>query len=417
MPVRSIYYGVAMAPGRRLSLHICGSVGSPEHDPLLIVGEERAVDLVYALNERPMSVEELCSVLGIDRERVVGLLNAWARVNAVRVQPDGRYRVNFAIFTRSDIYALDGISDRVAAQLVERIGSIYGDIVSMAGRLSSARQVAIDKLLFAVIGSYSLDLSCLGALEERGLIVRTKDQPGGGRYLLFAREELGEEEKTRIYDMMFWGTHHERLNRYSFISFGDSTGYRYAFPDILWLLIESSHMGLRGSGAPEWVLKKALSLTLIKALYIPALEEIASLLLKVNEQPLGAENIYKDWPRDAVELLEDMGYITRSENMFRLSYPVFTIEDRDIVEEIASRIAPIAVDTFEQSHQTLLRDLSGISPLRNEIPVEEVMNEVWHWIFAKTNRELAMRGMIYNPPRRRHREARYIAWVSEFSWG
>jgi hypothetical protein len=50
------------------------------------------------------------------------------------------------------------------------------------------------------------------------------------------------------------------------------------------------------------------------------------------------------------------------------------------------------------------------------VPLEEVLNEAWHWIFAQTNRILAEKGFLYDPPRRRTGEARCIAWISEFHY-
>jgi hypothetical protein len=68
-------------------------------------------------------------------------------------------------------------------------------------------------------------------------------------------------------------------------------------------------------------------------------------------------------------------------------------------------------ETIHRNHAKLQKALKNTSPIRNRVPLAEVLNEAWHWIFAQTDRILAEKGFLYDPPRRRTGEARYIAWI------
>jgi hypothetical protein len=64
----------------------------------------------------------------------------------------------------------------------------------------------------------------------------------------------------------------------------------------------------------------------------------------------------------------------------------------------------------------LERALGGTNPARNNIEFTEVLTEAWHWIFAQTNKILSEKGLLYDPPKRRRGEARYMAWISQFPY-
>jgi hypothetical protein len=119
---------------------------------------------------------------------------------------------------------------------------------------------------------------------------------------------------------------------------------------------------------------------------------------------------------DVTGLLEDMNYISHKKEMFKLNYPVFAAEDSKVIEQLGNLVSPFITKTFHRNRAKLQESLRNASPIRNKVEFTEVLNDAWHWIFAQTNRILAENGLLYDPPKRRAGEARYIAWMSEFQF-
>jgi hypothetical protein len=193
---------------------------------------------------------------------------------------------------------------------------------------------------------------------------------------------------------------------------------RYAFPDVLWTLQISPKAAQKSSKSPPWITQK-LS-TIAQSLSKKMLQDTAGLLFRINaEQTISAKELTEDnaeaWSRDLVCLLEDMNYIVREKGMLKLNCPVFTDDDKKIVEQIADVALPLVTKTTRQNYSILKTALKNTTPLKNKIALNEVLNEAWHWIFAHTNKILAEKGFLYDPPIKRVTEARYIAWTAEFS--
>jgi elongation factor P hydroxylase len=101
---------------------------------------------------------------------------------------------------------------------------------------------------------------------------------------------------------------------------------------------------------------------------------------------------------------EDIQLMAKKCNMFALELADRIMERSRSIEDAALKVS--------SSKQV---DLRKILLMRN-FDFRMIYVDVWHWIFGQSNRILADRGFIYDPPRRKGDEARYIAWVSEFSF-
>lgn len=228
-----------VASSRRLKrpmMYVCGDSGSfDEFNPSFVARQKLGLELLYMLNKHLMNTNKVCSALKISRKQAVKLLNSWARINAIR-EESGVYHVNFAVFTKEDLMILAQVSDPIARELADRIGDHAKRIISLAKNFSAAKQVRTEKLLFAALGCFTLDWLGLKTLEEEKLLTKNKPQPGNRNYLLFAREEVDRKTALRLYDKMYWGSHSDMSDGYTFTSFGDHHGMRYAFPDVLWIL-------------------------------------------------------------------------------------------------------------------------------------------------------------------------------------
>ena len=403
---------------KRLMVYICGDSGPfDELNPSFVARQKLGSELLYMLNKRPMTTKQVCSALKISQKEALKLLDGWTRINAIR-EESGVYHVNFAIFMKEDLMTLARASEPIASELADRICNHAKRITSLAKNFSAAQRVQTQKLLFAAVGCFILDWLGLKALEEDGLLVKNKLQPGNRNYLLFAREEIDRKTAVELYDKMYWGSHSDMSNGYTFTSFGDY-GARYAFPDVLWPLQVASRAVQTLLQSPLWMTEKLSMITQLCAKKM--LRDVAFCLFRLDAEGMISakeltENNDEAWLQSLVDLLEDMNYLVREKGRLKLDYPIFAADDKKIVEQIGDIILPSVTQTIRQNRSVLERALSNTTPVRNKVAVTEVLNEAWHWIFAQTNKILAEKGFLYAPPKKRAEEARYIAWVAQFSF-
>ena len=399
---------------KTLITYICGDSGPlDDFNPFFVMRQRLVPELLYALNRHPLSLGEISSAMKIDRTEASKLLLDLTRIKAVN-EESGVYSVTFSIFTSDDLLVLKHATSPIAVALSNSIVDRKSEINSWIENLSSFEQVERGKLLFAALGCFVLDWLGLKILQEEGILVRSKLRPGNRSYLLFAREQVDSSEFTKLYGKMYWGSNSDKIGDYVFTSFGDHTGLRYAFPDIVWTLRTTPRNEM-----PRWMSQKLSRLTeLIAGQW---LKNAGHLLLRLNSQgPVSARDLERDSEAtgilDVLHLLDDMNYITRNRGICKLDYPVFAARDKKVIEQLGHLVLPLVAEAIHRNYAKLEKALKNTSPIRNKVELDEVLNEAWHWIFGQTNRVLAEKGFLYDPPRRRIGEARYIAWISEFGF-
>ena len=416
------YFDVEMSLDSRtktLEIHICGGSGPlDEFNPFLVTRQKWASELLFLLNEHPLSLSQISSALKSGRTETARLLEDLTRIQAVKEQ-SGIYSVAFSISTRDDIFILKNATRPIAQKLSASIAFHKKEMDLSAKNLSSFDQVGKDKLLFAALGCFVLDWLGLKLLQEEGVLVERKQQPGNRNYLLFAREQVKPSEVGRLYGKMYWGSRSDDLGDWVFTSFGDHNGIRYAFPDIVWALRSLPKSAQTFHETPSWMSKKMCAL--FDLISTRLLKDVGQLLVRLNEEgPVSVMDLKKNGEMartlDAVRLLEDMNYIINEKRIFRLNYPVFEARDKNIIEQLGQLVSPMITKVMRQNLTKLQKALEHTSPIRNNIEFDEVLNEAWHWIFAQTNKILSEKRIMYDPPKRRLGEARYIAWLSQFHY-
>jgi hypothetical protein len=416
------YFDVQMCADSRfiktLETHICGESGPLDNfNPFLVTRQRWAPELLYLLNVHPLSSGQISSRLKIGKTETSKLLEDLTRIEAVK-ERSGIYSVAFPIFSRDDLFILKHATKPIAREVSARITYHKEEIEPLAKGFSSFEQVGKGKLLFAALGCFVLDWSCLTFLQEDGVLIKNKRQPGNRDYLLFAREQVKPNESTRLYDKMYWGSSSDEVEGFVFTSFGDHNGIRWAFPDIMWTLHASSRSAAPTfHQAPSWMGEKMS--VLVDMMSRRLLNDVGHSLFRLNEEgPISVKDLQKTSETtgtlDVSRLLEDMKYITKEKGFFKLNYPLFAAKDKNIIERLGHLVSPLVAKAIDQNRAKLRKALRNTSPIRNRIEFTEVLTEAWHWIFAQSNKILAEEEFMYDPPAGRVGEARYIAWVSQF---
>jgi len=240
--------------------YICGDSGPLDgFNPFFVVTQKWASEVLSLLNKNPLSLSRICSLLKLNKAQASHLLEHLIRIQAVK-EESGVYGVTFVIFTRKGLFTLQHATLPIANEITDGIVSHANEIMSLTTNLSSAEQVGRDKLLFAALGCFVLDWLELKILEEEGMLIKCKPQPGNRNYVLFARERIDSKISMKLYDKMYWGSHSDTIDDLVFTSFGD-LGIRYAFPDIVWNLKASPKIAQKFHKMPVWLIEKISTLT------------------------------------------------------------------------------------------------------------------------------------------------------------
>lgn len=390
-------------PEMTFHFYVCGNCNvADEHNPIVLLRDPLAQSIVRRLNDQPTTATQMAAAVGEEEGAIVQVLSALERTGAVAGGGEP-YRLAFPMFTAGDQQAIWAIATGMGSDIAHRLADMRPALVETLDRLSSARHVALEQLLLAVVGCVALDWASLERLEELGYLVRHKPQPGGGDYILFG-SELGDEVRER-----FCYSHSYRVAGYTFTTFGDLTGHRNAFPDLLWQLEETAR--------EREPLGQNASLRTTLRLYLEdLLLDAARLLESLAGQPLAEEAQASGVRREKVGVLVpalvELGYLEDGSSGWRPTGPVFLASDRTSIETAAALVVKIVEGVVSDRYREVQRALQGTSPARNGVPFEEVFNEVWHFVLSEANRALAETGFMAPPVRRGPGSARFLAWLS-----
>lgn len=344
-----------------LHFWICGSCDvSDEYAPITVLRDPRAQSIVRELNAGPATAVRLAKLLREEESEVFGLLSSLERTGAI-AQKGEAYLLVFPLFTSADVRVLKTIATEVAAEIAHRLAETGPALVEIASKVSPAEYIEIDRLLWAVVGCFGLDWGCLERLERLGYLVRHKAQPGGGDYILFGAE-LSDDFKER-----FCYSHSDSVGGYVFTTFGDVTGTRDAFPDLLRRVEETVLEDIPSS----WNRHLRLALRLY---FNELLMDAARVLEALAKESLAREALGRaaGVPEEKVAallpLLAQLGYLREERGNWQPKVPVFLASDKTPIETSVALVVDLVQPVVETHYNGLRRALHDISPVRNESP-------------------------------------------------
>ena len=398
---------------RTVRISITGESGPlDEYNPFLVLDNKFISRMLYVLNRKPMDVYQLQRNLKIKKETILTKIDDLLRVNAIR-EENGRYFVNFPIFTVEDLMMIAERTAIIGRKLANEIMKVSDKLSEISSSFTCIDNVEKEKVLFAIIGCFALDWLGLKLLEEEGFLVYRKAQPGNRSYVLFGEETARNYRKNL--NKVYCGSHTIESENIYFTSFGDHTGVRYAFPDILWTAnaVVCELRRKRRNKPPNWYVDKILEQQ--KIIQQKILRKSSFILFEINKRGTLPIVKYKKY-RDILNLLADMGYIRLMNDEAFLNWPVFMEADIKPIKEVCNLIGSISLNFVRSNFREWQVKFANITPMKNKIDFKESFNMIWHWIFGQTNKTLAENGFIHDPQPKMKGEARYIAWTSKVKY-
>jgi|GEM_PF-1055742 hypothetical protein len=324
----------------KLMVYVCGN-GEREYWEHAY----KVKELILKLSESPISMENALQL--VDKKSLDYLLQ-----EDILKEESGQIKLNFCFTPWEDVLKLREIGVKYGEALAEYLIKNFKGVDDNLKRLNCLRYSKLEYVRFAVVGCYALDLKFLTMLENEW---------GESRKFIPYAREIRDNWKEIAKDF-YWGCHSAKFGNYMFYSFGNHTGSRNAFPDLVW------------SGKARKDEAEALG---------KALEELHK-SGKISE------------------ILEKYGYV---------GVPFLDRDDGKIAWEVADRVASdVEKLVTEEKWETLKEDLSKLKASQ-WCTFEELFIEAWHWIFGWANNVLIRRG-YFAEPEESEDGGRYIKWVS-----
>ncbi len=383
---------------KKVNIWIGGNAGPlDDYNPFKITQEGIAPEILYILNKGPLTVSQISRAITKDEASVAKTINSLLKINAVRME-DGKYWVNFSIFSEEDQKIVFNIGEEYGKQLAYKLLEDKKEFSNLANKIQCANYIEKDKIIFALVGCFALDWYCLEELEKNNFLRSYKKQPGKRDYIL----QGGESSDINVH-RLYWGSHNMGAEEYTFTSFGDHVGPRSSLPDILWQASTAVSEHIKGD--PDLRETFANILSLYSENLLSDCGKLLELLL-TNRELKSIEN-----QGTLLNFLKKLNYISWEGKKYKLEIPVFLPQDEKIINEINKRTAKIVCYLLKHNYSKIKDALSETRPILNEISFEEVFVDVWHKIFGHCNMFLAEEGFMYNPPETPY-HARYLPWVT-----
>ena len=364
--------------GELIQFAMCGSAGE-ECNPYALTAPLERQKLLLLINSRPPGIEDIARELNMPIEEVARHLNELTKCGLVR-EVNGLYRPTFAIFTLKDQKILQPLINDLINDIVEVVKNNMKKIQEVINDLAIVRRgLRFNDLEYIIIGAVTLDYEGLDVLSEENLLLKSKKMPGGE--YIFAGFEVGLID---LKEAWMWG-HNGVFGKYWFSSHGRllPKGRRITFPDLAWLWYSGG-----------------INLDKIKSKMI----EIGSILEALVYEDLTLKDLQNKLNIDELSLAMNLSlllalkYITvLNRNVWRLNIPVFTAEDYEKIKSLSRLILKAIANRFKSKLNIIKEYYSRTPPARNNIPLKEAFNQVYHLIFENALNTLIENNVIKGP--------------------
>ncbi|MDW7759381.1 MAG: hypothetical protein SCM96_01940 [Acidobacteriota bacterium] len=383
--------------GPDLRFGITGTIGDNVPDarhPFRLLERPEIQKLVFELADSSRSESYL-----EDRLDGTGLTVQDLEAAGVVREEAGLYFLDFCLLTADDVKQVSAEAARygagLAAAVLERREELDPLLLEM-----SPPGVAAEATAFIVMGCFMLDWYGGFFAKDRGYADSARTHGNGSRYSLWAVERPSLDLKG-----MYWGSHNDYREGRVLSSFGDHHALpRTAFPDLLRRL-RSAVRRVETDPSIQPLLADLATDKLDRLA-----DDVGAIMLGLRSRDLKARELSSGTGIEMnrlgriLDLLERLDYIEtdKSSTAVRAVIPVLAAEDAVPLRKIRDLTAGILETWLEENYETLRESLGDITPLRFDVPFNEVFIQVWHEIFGAANKALAAEDWYAAPYARRY---------------
>lgn len=382
---------------------LCGSY-SKDYDPYAVTADTVTQQVLLAINSEPLSLQKIVAETNIGEQEAIQCLKALERcrlIKEIRKTSELCYKPSFTIFSLHDQEKLRPLVEKLSESLVRVVKDLLPKIREELENIECVRAgYHFPDLEYIAIGAYTLDYGGLEFLKEEGLLLVSKEMPGGN--YVFAGFEAG---LVNLREAWMWG-HNGEYGRYTFSTHGKlpPKGRRRAFPDLgrVWTYCAENEEE-----------EKNIEQRIVS---------YGDLLYGLLSRPATLDDLVRTLNRRKFDLIFDLTFLEELEYVvssvehgnplkYALKRPVLPLKDYKRIREPGRRILLQFLSHLKASHDELESSYRATSPSQNGIDMREAFNSIYHIIFEKALDKLMVAGIIEKPPLRKD-GGRYSPWVA-----
>lgn len=307
---------------------------------------------------------------------------------------EGKYRINFYLFTHQDVLRMREITESHASRISDALLKRRNEIEEA---VQSYQLPGVDRraVLYIALGYFSLDLDGLAYTAQRGYRPKSSAMNFIWRTIfpktIIRGEELFGEGLFLSRKGFYKGGHSTGYDEIGLLSFGDhEIQPRYAFPDILtnpsFKESQKQHIWESLGRLSPREAGKAVGLMMVSLRSGPkSMEELSE---TAGIEPGDVERLSA--------LLIELGYVADTDNCLSARIPVLTMHDSLFVERIRKIGQEEMEAWFETGYPLLSSELAELEPFRY-LPQKDLFYDIWHDTFGAVNRNLVKAGLFSDP--------------------
>lgn len=355
-----------------------------KYNPVKLYNEKYISELLYLIasgNQYEYNSFDLANILNVRHEIIEQKLGKLNELNMIESK-QGYYRICFTIFLNRDINYIKEISKKVAHEIGDIILDNKTEILDLVEGMKIKENFDANRILYHLIGDRVFDGVALDYFANKGLFSIYKLQPDNRNYILVAYES--SDEIREFSKGLLCSSNNKKSGKYCFNSFGDGAGNRkdmYRFLRQNQLAIDKSTANHRLNEIYNEINDKY---------NLKLLNTFGERLEKIFEGEY-VFDVYSDFMRE-------IGYLDYTQdNMIKIKVPVFKDHDREIqrkIENLVLEIIDNKVCTLFQGKNDIL---SNLTPVRHNVAIEEISNELWHLVFGEINEYLIKKEFFARP--------------------
>lgn len=373
-----------------LNTGITGTVSSSGlENPQFVLSFPSVQELLLQAARGPVAEARVTTALRDTPVEIHHLLD----LELLRPSSEG-YRLNYLLLTIEDQTAIHNVAEGLGGALATAFLARQDEFDAIFARFAPAK--LRHDVAFGLVAGFLLNWEGLALTTKLGYRVDAKEWPNGDRFLVHSSERGARLPSKGLYS----GSHSFPGETVVFTTFGDGPSQPRVtgIPDVFFGPADAGLADLRD--APT-------VLAAVRGHYIAymarAIEDAGLVMMALAAGPRTRDEIGARVGRPAalldatIGILVGTGYVTERSGRYAASVVVLQPDHQTLVDETLNLGREILTDWLEANYETMERDLSGLSPMRNGLPFQLVFSEVWHDVFGFTSKILAERGFYADP--------------------
>ena len=320
-----------------------------EFNPSFFLDRKNASKLIYyiAKNTYEESNSSLKEKITYDLTEVLdGLVN----INALS-KKNGKYKVNFPTFYGDDIKIILKEIKPYIDKMIDKIQVVLKDYDYNKDEL------------YHILCNNIFDNYALNYLMDKDLITNDKINPGNRNYII-----IGYEDSSFVDDYsnkLLCSNNKFKCNKVTYNSFGDTDGFRRDF---------FRYFRLKEQGKNPF-------------------KDIDDYMNTINNSRETLKNklenaFYGKGDNETYSLLENLGYMKDK----KVIVPILV---NNGYNDIGKKIMDVLLEDIKKMFNKVSK--LDITPNRNDVPIKDTLNEVWHIVFGLINDELVNKKIVATP--------------------